>query len=144
MWVLGIKFCLLKVSGLAAEFLPAESSRQWPYSWCFVWSLWQLEGGEKILYFIQQPPSSTWCLIALTKYLHFLYLIWSLSFLQWCSLELWRPSQAVKGAEFYGFRLTTLASPGVHIYSFAKAVREAIFMQVIHSQRQWKVPLLAL
>lgn len=31
------------------------------------------------------------------------------------------------GAEFYGFKLTTLASPGVCIYTFAKAVREAIF-----------------
>lgn len=43
------------------------------------------------------------------------------------SLELWRPRQAVEGAEFYGFRLTTLASPGVHFYTIAKAVREAIF-----------------
>lgn len=33
----------------------------------------------------------------------------------------------MEGAEFYGFRLTTLASPGVCIYTFAKAVREAIF-----------------
>lgn len=43
------------------------------------------------------------------------------------SLELWRPRQAVEGAEFYGFGLTTLASPAVHFYTFAKAVREAIF-----------------
>lgn len=46
----------------------------------------------------------------------------------------------MEGAEFYGLRLTTLASPGVHFYTFAKAVREAM----IHSQRQWGVPLLAL
>lgn len=33
----------------------------------------------------------------------------------------------MEGAEFYGFGLTTLASPGVRFYTFAKAVREAIF-----------------
>lgn len=33
----------------------------------------------------------------------------------------------MEGAEFYGFGLTTLASPGVRFYTFAKAVKEAIF-----------------
>lgn len=42
------------------------------------------------------------------------------------------------GAEFYGFKLTTLASPGVCIYTFAKAVREAIFYLGDPFPKQWR------